>query len=321
MEVFILTLNQMAMMFLLILAGAFLRKKKIVPENTGTTLAKLETYIFCPALNLYNMITRCTAKTFAENSSLIFAGLAVILAAVLLAYPLSRLFVRKVDTEEKLYQRNIYKYAMAFGNYGFMGNFIILGIWGFDVYFKYSLFCFFVTLFCTVWGLFILIPKDKAGSVWANLKKGLLTPPTISLVIGMILGLSGISQYVPDFAVRALESASYCQGPVAMLLAGVIIGGYNFRELISKKKVYLASLMRLIVIPAVFLIVLKAIGVEEEILIFTLVVLATPLGLNTIVYPAAYGGDTKTGASMATISNTFAIATLPLMYLLFIELL
>ena len=51
MEVFNLTLTQMLMMFTLILLGFVLRKKAIVPENTGATLAKLETFIFTPILS------------------------------------------------------------------------------------------------------------------------------------------------------------------------------------------------------------------------------------------------------------------------------
>ena len=68
-------------------------------------------------------------------------GLAIVLCAIFLSYPLSRLFVRNFSqSPEKMYERNIYKYAMTFGNYGFMGNFIILGIWGTDMFYKYSLF-------------------------------------------------------------------------------------------------------------------------------------------------------------------------------------
>ena len=52
-----------------------------------------------------------------------------------------------------------------------------------------------------------------------------------------------------------------------------------------------------------------------------LIAFATPLGMNTIVFPASYGGDTKTGASMAMISHVLSVATIPLMYYLFIILL
>ena len=103
-----------------------------------------------------------------------------------------------------------------------------------------------------------------------------------------------------------------------MLLAGFVIGGYNFKELILNKKVYVATLLRLIVIPSVLMLVLGALNVDKEIMILALIAFATPLGLNTIVYPAAYGGDPKTGASMAMISHTLSVVTIPLMYLIFI---
>lgn len=74
-------------------------------------------------------------------------------------------------------------------------------------------------------------------------------------------------------------------------------------------------------IPAVLMLVLRALGTSKEIMTLDLIAFSVPLGLNTIVYPAAYGGETKTGASMTMISTTLSIITLPLMYLVFIELL
>ena len=76
--------------------------------------------------------------------------------------------------------------------------------------------------------------------------------------------------------------------------------------------------MRLVVIPAVILLILKGVGTSKEIMTLALIAFGTPLGLNTIVYPAAYGGETKTGASMTMISHTLSVITIPLMYLLFI---
>lgn len=103
-----------------------------------------------------------------------------------------------------------------------------------------------------------------------------------------------------------------------MVLAGVVIGGFDFRELVANKKVYLASLMRLIIIPMAFVSVLLLLGANAAVISFALIAFATPLGLNTIVYPAAYGGEVKTGASMAMISHTLSVITIPLLYLLFV---
>ncbi len=322
MEIFFLTLKQMLMMFIFILAGFFLRKKMILVDNADTMMARLETYIFCPALSLFTMITKCNVETFTENYTLILYGLAIVLASIALAYPLSTLFIRKSSqSPEKMYQRNVYKYAMTFGNYGFMGNFIILGVWGDGMFYKYSMFCFLVSVICSSWGLYILIPKEKNAGIGANLKKGLLTPPILALVAGIIIGLVGLSKYIPDFVITAFENAGACQGPVAMILAGFVIGGYDLKKLLFNKKVYLASLLRLVIIPAVIMAVLKLFGVNDEIRTLALICFATPLGLNTIVYPAAYGGETQTGASMTMISTTLSLITIPLMYLVFIEML
>ena len=319
MEIFNLTLSQMLMMFMLIIIGFVLKKKNIVPDNAYITISKLETFVFVPALNLGTMLSNCSVTSFVQNSYLILFGLATILCAVAMAYPVSHLFVRNASDSAAKYQRNIYRYALTFGNYGFMGNFIVLGIWGEEMFFKYSMFTLLITVVCTSWGLYVLIPKEQNTSKpLDNIRKGFCTPPFIALLIGMAGGLLGIKSYIPDFALNAISNASSCMGPCAMLLAGVVIGGYDFKSLFNQKKVYGVSLLRLIVIPAVFALVLKFIGASDVVITFTLIAFATPLGLNTIVYPAAYGGDTHTGASMAVISHTIAIITIPVMYLLFV---
>ena len=61
---------------------------------------------------------------------------------------------------------------------------------------------------------------------------------------------------------------------------------------------------------------IRLLGVGEEIQLFAFIAFSCPLGLNTIIYPAAYGGETRTGASMAMISHVLSVITIPLMYLL-----
>ena len=319
MEIFYLTLQKMLMMFSLILVGFLLRKKSKLPENSGTVMAKLETFVFVPALSLFNQMTKCNVESFTQNASLILYGFAIVVISIIISYPLSRLFIgKKLNSPVDEYQRNIYKYAMVFGNYGFVGNFIILGVWGADFFYQYSLFNFMVGIFCTGWGMYVLIPKEENAGLVENLKRGFITPPMIALIIGMAFGLLNISKYVPDFLLDAFDNAGKCQGPVAMILAGFIIGGYNFKGLVMNKKVYAASIMRLIILPAIMLLILKGIGTSKEIMTLALITFGTPIGLNSIVYPAAYGGDTKTGAGMAMVSHTLSVITIPLMYLIFI---
>ena len=319
MDVFLLVLQQMLMMFLIIAVGYFLAKKKLIPEKTGTAIAKLETYFFVPCLSFSTQLNRCTPETFRDNGTMILFGLGIGIIAVLIGWPLSRLFIRdpKPGSPEE-YQRNIYWYSLSMSNYGYMGNFIIKGIWGEDGLYRYMLFTFFIGILIYGWGMSILIPKGQNDkSVWDNIKRGLLTPPFIAVTSGILCGLIGLRPYVPEFVMTAMTNAGNCMGPCAMLLAGIMIGSYSMKDLVTNKKIYLLSFLRLILIPAVFVTVLKLIGVREDITLFALIAFCCPLGLNTIVFPAAYGGETRTGASMTLVSSVLAVITIPVMYLIF----
>lgn len=319
MDMFKPTLSQMLLMFSLILIGFFLKKKSILPDNAYVTMSKLETWVFVPAMNFSNMVKNFTVDNFSENSSFILYGAGMIVVALAIAQPLSALFIRKSKTSPELsYQRNIYRYAMTFGNYGFMGNFIIQGIWGDTMLSKYLMFTMIIGVVCSSWGMYVLIPKDQNSSFGKNLMKGILTPPMIALALGMVCGMLNLRAYIPAFFTNMLGNASGCMGPVAMLLAGFVIGRFDIKKMLSDKKVYIAAFVRLIILPAIFVTAFKFMGVSREVLTFVLICFGTPLGLNTIVYPAAYGGDTKTGASMAVISHTLCVITIPVMYMLLI---
>ena len=57
-------------------------------------------------------------------------------------------------------------------------------------------------------------------------------------------------------------------------------------------------------------------SIGNDVLFLCFFVTATPLGLNTVVFPEAYGGNPQTGASMAMISHTLCVISIPLMYAL-----
>lgn len=106
-------------------------------------------------------------------------------------------------------------------------------------------------------------------------------------------------------------------GPIAMLITGLVIGRYDIKSLLLDKRSYLMAFLRLVAIPSTILTIIILLGAPEELFILALVGFASPIGLNTIVFPAAYGGDTRPGASMVMISQILSVITIPLLYLIF----
>ena len=322
MNTFLATLTPMLTLFFCIAVGFVLMKAKILPENAGKTMAKMETWIFCPALSFMTMLRYCTMDSLSVHGvNLLMATIAVLLALVI-GILLARVFVPEDSAE-----RGIYSYALTIANCGYMGDPIVLALFGEEVLAYYKLFCLPINIVIFTWGISVLTPKSaQSGS---SLKR-LLNMPTIAMFVGIAMGLSGLGAYLPDFLASALDSLKACMGPVAMLLAGVTIARYSLAGMVKNKKVYAASLLRLFVIPAVLIAALCGIktlanalfglSISNDVLFFCFFATATPLGLNTVVFPEAYGGNPETGASMTLISHTLCILSIPLMYALMVAL-
>lgn len=276
----------------------------LLPENTDTVLSKLETLILVPALNISTFMNYCTIESLSSYHSFFIVSSVLIAAAIGISYPLSRVF------SKERYQRNIYKYALTFGNFGFLGNAIVPIILGEEFLYTYMLFCLPINVMCYTWGIGGLIPKDNNKNPLLNL----INPTVIAIVIGAILGLTGIKSVVPPFIKLSLSNLAACMGPIAMILTGFVVAKYSIIKLLKKPLVYLATLLRLIILPIIFVAVLLLIKIDSEIIKMCIFAFATPLGLNTVVYPSAYGEDASTGASMALISHTLCVVTIPILY-------
>ena len=91
---------------------------------------------------------------------------------------------------------------------------------------------------------------------------------------------------------------------------------------LADKSIYIVTVLRLIVYPLVFggiALLVRNYVIDFDVTIFQCFVIsiAMPLGLNTIVIPAAYGRDTSVPAGMALVSHSLSIATIPLVMMIF----
>lgn len=308
MQVFSATLNQMFVLFTFMALGYFLNFKGILPLNTSIALSRLETNVLVPCLVFNTFYKYCTIENLSEKWLYIVYGTAVMLVSLIIGIFLSKLFA-KDD-----YLQKIYTYSFAVANFSFMGNAVVLGIFGEDVLFDYMIFTLPLCLYVYSFGTASLIPKSKENSKFSF--KVFLNPICMSMLFGAVAGVTGLP--LPKFLVTAISSAGACMSPLAMILTGFVVANFSIKTLAKVKRIYLASVLRLVVLPLVFVLVLKLLNTDSTIIMLTLCATAMPLGLNTVVFPAAYGGDTTPGASMALISHLMSIITIPIMFTLFI---
>ena len=315
-EAFLTTLDPMLTLFTFIAIGYIIKKLGVLPDNSATVLAKLETNVIFPALSFVTMGRNCTPDTISTHIINITLATVMMFVAIIVATLISPLFIK-----EKGMERGVYKYALAFANSGYVGDPLVLGMFGEAMLSYYKMYTFPLTIGIYTWGLNCLIPKSAERK---NVLLALLNPSIVGLALGIVAGLSGAFNFLPDFAVNTLDGLKNCMGPIAMILAGFTVASYPFKEMIGDKKVYVATMLRLIILPAFLIAVLFGIkelinlafglNIGNTVLFLCFFAVGAPLGLNTVVFPAAYGGDPKTGAGMAMISHTLCVITIPIMY-------
>ena len=314
-DTFLATLSPMLTLFLCMAVGYTANKTKILPDNAGKTMAKMETWIFFPALSFSTMARYCTISTVAVHAKNILLACISVALALSISIFLSRFFVKK-----KCAERGIYQYALAFANSGYVGDPLVLALFGEVALSYYKLFCLPISITIYTWGISVLVPSDKnKGSA---LKK-LMNAPTVAMLLGILAGVSGLGAILPTPIYSVLDSLKACMGPVGMLLAGFTVARFDLIGMLKNKKVYVASLLRLTLIPAAIISILFCFktlfnfafgfGMDNSVLFLAFFALAAPLGLNTVIFPEAYGGDPKTGAGMTLISHTLCVLTIPIL--------
>jgi len=305
-SVFVSTINQTAFLFGFIIIGFILAGRKILPEGSAAVLSKLENTVFIPALVMGTFIENFTIERISSAWQLIVISSVIALVAIPFA-----ILVSKLVTKDKYIQK-IYTYGLSFSNFGFMGNAVVSSLFP-DIFFEYLIFTLPLWILIYLWGVpRLLIADSGKKQTFRESLKSFVNPMFVAMLIGMIIGLLKIP--LPAWMVSLITVSGNCMSPVAMILTGVVVSSISLKKTFTNVRIYIISIVRLIIMPVVFVWVASLFNIPQSIYICALCSLAMPLGLNTIVIPSALGKDTTIAAGMAIISHLLSCITIPLIF-------
>lgn len=309
MNVFMPIMSQILVLFAFIAIGFILVKSCILPKYSTEVLSKLESFVFVPALVMGTFIKNCTLDNIGALWGILLFS--VILLVILL--PFAFLTV-KFFCKDRL-TKNITIYGLVFSNFGFMGNAVVKAIFP-KLFFNYIVFTMPFWFAIYAWGVpNLLMPKEKNVSRLKNF----INPMLVAMVIGIIIGLTGLT--LPSVVLDAVDLLGDCMSPVAMILTGATVATINIKELFKNTKLYLISLIRLVIFPLLYILCVAFIPkgnfINETVLLCGMCMVSMPMGLNAIVIPAAYGEDTTYATGLAVITHLLSVITIPLLFVLF----
>ena len=295
--------QQVLILAIFVAAGYLAAKLRIVNREHSGILSSLLVYVF-GAANVFKSFAINFNRTYLfENYTLVLISTAIMLVLCVLAFFMAKMF------SKKSYERRIYEYSFVVPNFSYMGYALaeaLFGSLGLTNFVVFSI-PFFVYVFTYAFAVL-----TKRG---VDIKK-LINPVTVSMALGIVVGLLELPiSDIPVFY-TVIDKASACMAPTSMLLAGIVISEFKLKDLFGNYKIYVLSLLSLIVRPLLVGGVVSLFG-NPTLTSVAILFYSLPCGLNTVIFPRLVDEDCKIGAGIALVATLISCITLPIIFYVF----
>lgn len=295
MEIIVLLLKQNLVMFVYLVIGFFLYKKKLVSAQGSADIGRILLYIVMPTAILKSYL--------AEFSMERLEGLVVSFAAALLSLLLAIVVSRAAFKKEQ----GIERFGAAFSNAGFIGIPLVQMTLGEEAVFYVSSFVALLNILQWTYGL-VTITGDRT---LVSVKRLKTNPIILSFLAGIALFLLPVS--LPAALENVVATIASMNGPLAMIVLGVYLGQVPLRSLFSGRVVYRCTLVRLVVIPALTIVLMMVFPEKYHMMKLTILIAASaPVGSNVAIFAQLYEQDYMQAVKEVCLSTLVCIITLPL---------
>ena len=304
MESLLMAVQVVVPMAIMVCIGVIMRICKVADAATMKKVDNMIFKVFMPTLSFYNIHKTDFSKL--NTIGYILYGVAVLMLLFLLAMTVVPKYVKPRPTAasygQAIFRSNylIFGAAVAESIYG-AGNIGIVSLLG----------AVAVPLFNAQAA--ILLETARQGT--ASTKKLLLAiaknPTVIATVMGLAVNFSGI--VLPELVLGVVEDLSGLTTPLSFLSIGVSLS----LGAVSKKG-YLTSgiLLRLVLIPLVFVAIAVLLGFRGQELCALLILFAAPTAVSSYPMAVAMDADGDFAAQMVAYTTVFCLPTIFLWTLL-----
>ena len=288
-------LQQTIIMFALMLLGLLLSRRGMITEQGSRDLSNVLLYAVIPCVILRSYISEFSTEKLRAM------GLSALIAVIAFAASIAVAYLT-CGTRHR-----IENFAVAFGNAGFIGIPLVTAVFGPEAAFYVVSFSTFANLLQWTYGIVIISGKKET----MNLRMVFVNPVFISMVIGIALFV--LQPALPTVVTGTIGYIADGNTVLAMIILGYYLSKVQLRGLFADVRLYLFSALRLLVVPAVTILVFLPFPFARgEITLITLIAAATPIASSTAIFAQKFGQDYRRAVSYVCLSTILSVATLPL---------
>ena len=316
--------SQMMMLFVMMLIGYVIWKKKWLDENAYQKLSRIVVNILNPFLAIYGV----AGKSSEGNEGLLLQNLMLVIVYFAVLWGMSflmPLLLRPARRETYEY-RMMTMFASAAsivdsGSIGFMAVPVITAIYGNEAMIYIVFYMLGFNFLIYTYGIHL---AGKAGEL-AKEERGRAGKAVFGLSgirkilnSGVIASLIAVAVFVfqiplPDVAVRFCDYMGNATIPLSMLLIGASIAKVNLRTILTNGRIYLFTILRMVLLPIALLFVVRAlVPVDPVILGVFILQTATPVGSIVVLMSKENGADETCCTNGTVLTTLLSLLTIPL---------
>ena len=290
--------TNVGVLYIIVAVGYICDRMGIYTEETAKKTVNFLLY-FVASCTLINSFIKIEATP--DTVGKFFTAFALAVATHVIAILINTLTFRNKQNEKNA----VYKFASIYGNVAFMalplaqavlGDEGVLYCVGGAVVFNLLTFTHGVKL------------MGKEGTK-LSLKKLLINPGVIAVVIGLPIFISGIE--LPYIITRPVGMLADLNTPVAMLVFGTYLSKTDLKTMLFDKKIYGVAMMKLIVLPLICMGIYYLCGLSGTLLTAVIITASVPSANNTFMFASVYGRDTATASKTVALVSFLSILTMP----------
>ncbi len=293
--------QQVLILYLIVAVGFVADKLKVFKQSTAKLSNDVLFYIITPCVIVRSFMNMDFDVTTVKSLGIAFLCMAGTLTmGILISLPF---FNKSGDNKA------IFKYAVNYGNMGYMALPLCQAMLGNEGVFYCSAGVVAFNIFSFTHGIWVMT-KSK-GKTSFDFKKLFFNPGVISVLIGLPLFIFDID--LPDVFDTAIGHISNLNTPLAMLFFGTYIANTDLKSMFKLKENYLVAFLKLLVLPAIMLGIYKLAGISGTLLSACIISASVPSANNTVMFSAKYGKDTGVASQIVAFNSGLSVITIPLM--------
>lgn len=300
METAYIVFRQTVVMFLYMFAGYVLFKTEKMTIKGSKDIATLLVWLVIPAVLVDSF---CVERSMTRIIELLQSAFVTALTLAL-SMAIAKLIFKNKPVDN---------FGAAFSNAGFIGIPLVQAAMGDDGVFWIVSMVAMLNMLQWSYGVGLLTGEKSA----VGIKHLVFNPILVAIMIGLTLFLTNLGTKLPEVVSVAVAGVSSLNAPLAMIVLGSYLAQSDMKKMFTSGTLYLLSAVRLLLIPAVTLLVLHFIPmlvpIRNEILLTVFIGASTPIGANVAVYAQLYDRDYPYACQTVAITTLLSIVTLPVM--------